>query len=43
MTRGVVVVGAGECGTRAAFALREEGFTGPVTLVGEAALEGLET
>ena len=32
---GMVIVGAGECGTRAAFALREEGYTGPVTLVGE--------
>jgi 3-phenylpropionate/trans-cinnamate dioxygenase ferredoxin reductase subunit len=32
--RGVVIVGAGECGTRAAFALREEGYAGPVTLIG---------
>jgi 3-phenylpropionate/trans-cinnamate dioxygenase ferredoxin reductase subunit len=31
---GMVIVGAGECGTRAAFALREAGWTGPVTLVG---------
>lgn len=31
---GMVIVGAGECGVRAAFALREEGFAGPVTLVG---------
>jgi 3-phenylpropionate/trans-cinnamate dioxygenase ferredoxin reductase component len=30
----MVVVGAGECGTRAAFALRENGWSGPVTLVG---------
>ena len=30
----MVVIGAGECGTRAAFALRENGWTGPVTLVG---------
>jgi 3-phenylpropionate/trans-cinnamate dioxygenase ferredoxin reductase subunit len=30
----MVVVGAGECGTRAAFALRERGWTGPITLVG---------
>ncbi len=29
-----VIVGAGECGTRAAFALREKGFGGEVTLVG---------
>ena len=30
----MVVIGAGECGTRAAFALREKGWTGTVTLVG---------
>lgn len=30
----MVIVGAGECGARAAFALREEGFDGPVVLVG---------
>lgn len=34
MNAGVVIVGAGECGARAAFALREEGFAGPVTLIG---------
>lgn len=33
-TPGIVIVGAGECGTRAAFTLREEGFDGSVTLVG---------
>jgi 3-phenylpropionate/trans-cinnamate dioxygenase ferredoxin reductase component len=32
--RGMVVVGSGECGARAAFALREAGWNGPVTLVG---------
>jgi 3-phenylpropionate/trans-cinnamate dioxygenase ferredoxin reductase subunit len=32
---GMVIVGAGECGVRAAFALREAGYDGPVTLVGE--------
>lgn len=32
---GMVVVGAGECGTRAAFALREAGYDGPVTLIGQ--------
>ncbi len=32
---GMVIVGAGECGARAAFALRENGYQGPVTLVGE--------
>ncbi|WP_034857862.1 NAD(P)/FAD-dependent oxidoreductase, partial [Sinorhizobium sojae] len=30
----IVIVGAGECGARAAFALREKGFEGQVTLVG---------
>ncbi|WP_341487816.1 FAD-dependent oxidoreductase [Pararhizobium sp. A13] len=29
-----VIVGAGECGARAAFALRERGFDGAITLVG---------
>ena len=29
-----VIVGAGECGARAAMALREEGFDGDVTLIG---------
>jgi len=32
--RGIVIVGAGECGARAAFALREQGYAGPVTLIG---------
>jgi 3-phenylpropionate/trans-cinnamate dioxygenase ferredoxin reductase subunit len=31
---GMVIVGAGECGARAAFALREAGWTGRITLVG---------
>lgn len=31
---GMVIVGAGECGTRAALALREAGYDGPVTLFG---------
>jgi 3-phenylpropionate/trans-cinnamate dioxygenase ferredoxin reductase subunit len=31
----MVIVGAGECGTRAAFALREAGYDGPITLVGD--------
>jgi 3-phenylpropionate/trans-cinnamate dioxygenase ferredoxin reductase component len=30
----IVIVGAGDCGTRAAFTLREEGWDGPVILVG---------
>jgi 3-phenylpropionate/trans-cinnamate dioxygenase ferredoxin reductase subunit len=33
-TAGMVIVGAGECGARAALTLREEGFAGPVTLIG---------
>ena len=32
---GMVIVGAGECGARAAFALRENGYQGLVTLIGE--------
>jgi 3-phenylpropionate/trans-cinnamate dioxygenase ferredoxin reductase component len=31
----IVVIGAGDCGTRAALAIREKGFTGSVTLVGD--------
>jgi 3-phenylpropionate/trans-cinnamate dioxygenase ferredoxin reductase subunit len=31
---GMVIVGGGEAGTRAAFALREEGYAGPVSLIG---------
>lgn len=31
----MVVIGAGECGTRAAFALREAGHAGPITLIGD--------
>jgi 3-phenylpropionate/trans-cinnamate dioxygenase ferredoxin reductase component len=30
----IVIAGAGECGTRAAFALREEGWDGRIVLVG---------
>lgn len=29
-----IIVGAGECGARAAFALREKGFDGDITLIG---------
>ncbi|HXV31569.1 MAG TPA: FAD-dependent oxidoreductase [Sinorhizobium sp.] len=32
--RHIVIVGAGECGARAAFALREKGFDGQITLIG---------
>jgi 3-phenylpropionate/trans-cinnamate dioxygenase ferredoxin reductase subunit len=31
---GIVVVGGGECGTRAVFELRSAGWSGPITLVG---------
>lgn len=31
---GIVIIGAGECGARAAFALREHGHDGDVTLIG---------
>lgn len=34
----MVIIGAGECGVRAAFALREAGYSGPVTLIGEEAV-----
>jgi 3-phenylpropionate/trans-cinnamate dioxygenase ferredoxin reductase component len=33
--RGLVIVGAGEAGTRAAIALRENGWNGPLTLIGD--------
>lgn len=32
--QGIVIIGAGEAGTRAAFAAREAGFSGAITLVG---------
>ena len=38
MSAGMVIVGAGECGTRAAFALREAGYAGTVTLIGSETL-----
>ncbi len=31
----MVIIGAGECGTRAAFALREAGYGGSITLIGK--------
>ena len=34
---GMIIIGAGECGARAAFALRELGYAGSVTLVGDEA------
>lgn len=38
----LIVVGAGECGTRAAFALREAGWAGPVKLIGDEPLNPYE-
>jgi len=38
----MVVVGGGECGARAAFALREAGWSGPLTLVGAEAVPPYE-
>lgn len=35
MMERIVIIGAGECGVRAAFALREQGFAGTVTLLGD--------
>jgi 3-phenylpropionate/trans-cinnamate dioxygenase ferredoxin reductase component len=32
---GMVIIGAGECGVRAALALREQGHAGPITMVGD--------
>jgi len=32
---GMVIIGAGECGARAALTLRENGYDGPVTLIGD--------
>ncbi|WP_049736315.1 NAD(P)/FAD-dependent oxidoreductase [Rhizobium ecuadorense] len=37
-----VILGAGECGARAAFALREKGFDGEITLVGAEPLHPYE-
>ena len=34
MAPAIVIAGAGECGTRAAFALREEGWDGRIILIG---------
>jgi 3-phenylpropionate/trans-cinnamate dioxygenase ferredoxin reductase component len=40
--RRVVIVGAGDCGTRAAMVLRSNGFEGAITLVGDEAGEPYE-
>ena len=42
MVPGMVIVGAGECGARAAQALREAGWTGVITLIGEETLPPYE-
>lgn len=34
---GIVILGAGECGVRAAFSARDHGYSGPITIVGEEA------
>lgn len=39
---GMVIIGAGECGARAALALRGLGYPGPVTLIGEEPLAPYE-
>jgi 3-phenylpropionate/trans-cinnamate dioxygenase ferredoxin reductase subunit len=39
---GLVIIGAGECGVRAAFTLRGKGFEGPITLLGREALHPYE-
>jgi len=39
---GMVVVGGGECGAHAAFALRHEGWDGPITVVGREVLHAYE-
>ena len=38
----IVIVGAGECGTHAAMALREQGFTGAITLLGRESVHAYE-
>lgn len=37
-----VIIGAGECGARAAFALREKGYDGEITLIGSESLAPYE-
>ena len=34
MQPGMIIIGAGETGARAAFTLREQGWTGSITLIG---------
>jgi 3-phenylpropionate/trans-cinnamate dioxygenase ferredoxin reductase subunit len=42
MNAGMVIVGAGECGGRAALALRDNGYTGDISLIGAEALAPYE-
>ncbi|WP_244506538.1 NAD(P)/FAD-dependent oxidoreductase [Pararhizobium polonicum] len=42
MTQHFVIIGAGECGGRAALSLRERGFTGTLTLIGSESLAPYE-
>lgn len=42
MTQQIVIIGAGECGGRAALALRDRGFEGSVTLIGSEPLAPYE-
>lgn len=38
----IVIVGAGECGTHAAMALREHGFDGAISLLGREVVHAYE-
>jgi len=42
MDQSAVIIGAGECGARAAFSLRENGHTGQIVLIGSEALHPYE-
>ncbi|WEZ85587.1 FAD-dependent oxidoreductase (plasmid) [Rhizobium sp. 32-5/1] len=42
MSQHIVIIGAGECGGRAALSLRERGFAGSLTLIGSEALAPYE-
>ena len=42
MTQQIVIIGAGECGGRAALTMRERGFIGSITLIGSEALAPYE-
>ena len=42
MTQQIVIIGAGECGGRAALSMRERGFTGSITLIGSETLAPYE-